>query len=192
MIKFLCHKILVAQGWRFEVNLPKELRSFVFVGAPHTSNFDFFPAMVMSKIMNRNARFVIKSEWLRFPFNLVMKPLGAIGVDRSLLQQGIPQSNTDRMAHLFKQYPELVLMISPEGTRKPNSHWKTGFYYVAQKAQVPIVLAHADYKKKLVTTGPIIFPKDFESDMRTITNYFREVQGRNPQNFLLDPRFKAD
>ena len=179
-------------GWSFKNNIPDDLRSFVFIGAPHTSNFDFIAAMAISRFMKRNARFVIKIEWMRFPFNLFFGPLGAIGVDRSASKGEKNLNYTDLMSELFKNNPELVLMIAPEGTRKPNNHWKTGFYYIAQKANVPIVLGYADYKKKEVGLGKIIYPTDFESDMKTIMSFYADKHGRIEKNFLLDERFLGE
>jgi 1-acyl-sn-glycerol-3-phosphate acyltransferase len=188
MLKLLCTLIFKFKGWTFKNNLPDELRSFVLLGVPHTSNFDFVPAMYVAKHLKRNPRFVIKSDWMKFPFNLVMGPAGAIGLDRSkLVSRG--GSNTDLMADLFKTYPDLVLMIAPEGTRRANHNWKTGFYYIAQKAQVPIVLGYIDYEKKETGIGPVIYPTDFEKDMQAIMAFYQHVKGRYPDNFKLDQRF---
>ncbi len=188
MLKAVCVFIFKATGWKFKTEIPSELRSFIFIGAPHTSNWDFVPAMAMAHLLKRNARFVIKAEWVKFPLGLIMKPAGAIGLDRNKLKAGAG-SNTDLMALLFKEYPELVLMISPEGTRKPNENWKTGFYYIAQKANVPIVLGYADYSTKTAGVGKVIYPTNFEQDMIQITDFYREIKGCHPENFKLDKRF---
>ena len=142
----------------------------------------------MSKFLNRNARFVIKSDWLKFPMNLIMGPAGAIGLDCSKLKEGTA-SNTDVMADFFKQYPEIALMISPEGTRGPTTKWKTGFYYIAQKANVPIVIGYADYKNKICGVGPVLYPTGFEKDMRTIMTFYQHIEGHTPENFKLDSRY---
>jgi 1-acyl-sn-glycerol-3-phosphate acyltransferase len=189
MMKGLCYQMLKSSGWTFDVNLPDTLRSFIMLGVPHTSNFDFFPAMAIGHVMGRNAKFVIKNDWVKFPMSLVMKPLGAIGLDREKLKEG-KGSNTDIMAGLFKDFSELVLMIAPEGTRKATENWKTGFYYIAQKANVPIVCAYADYSKKIIGTGPIIYPGVFEADMKTIMDFYKNISGRQVANFRLDSRYK--
>jgi 1-acyl-sn-glycerol-3-phosphate acyltransferase len=176
-------------GWKFVNNIPDDLRSFVFIGAPHTSNYDFIPAMAISHLMKRNAKFVIKSEWLSFPLNLFLGPMGAIGVDRKKLKANKTANYTDLMSSLFKEHKELVLMIAPEATRSPNSNWKTGFYYVAQKAGVPIVLGYADYAKKEAGIGKVIYPKDFNEDMKEIMNFYRLMQGKNPAHFRLDEKY---
>lgn len=189
MLKETCTLLFKLSGWKFENNIPDDLRSFILLGAPHTSNYDFIPAMAFAYLLKRNARFVIKSDWLKFPMNLLMVPAGAIGIDREKLKEGA-QSNTDVMAGLFKEYKELVLMITPEGTRSRTAKWKTGFYYIAQKAKVPIVLGYADFKRKVAGTGPIIYPKNLEEDMRTIMKFYSAIPGKIPENFELDARYR--
>ncbi len=176
-------------GWSYVNRVPDDLRSFVMIGAPHTSNMDFLPAMSVAHLMKRNARFVIKKEWLTFPLNYFFGPLGAIGVDRKAAKEGHPMSYTDSMANLFREYKDFVLMIAPEGTRSPNPHWKTGFYYIAQKAEVPIVLAYADFQNKEVGMGKVIYPKNFEEDMKEIMAFYQDKHGRIEKNFKLDEKF---
>ena len=188
-MKKLFAKILLKLGWTFKMDLPEDLKSFVFIGAPHTSNLDFFPAMAASHFLNRKTHFAIKDSWLRFPMNLILKPLGAIGIDRKKMKSSSGAHNTDLMAGLFKERADLVLMVSPEGTRSPNPHWKSGFYYIAKKAGVPIVLAYADYDQKVAAVGPIIYPTDFQQDMKTIMEFYEGRRGKRPQNFKLDERY---
>lgn len=189
MLRTICTLYFKLSGWTFKSNIPDDLRSFIFLGAPHTSNYDFIPAMALANLLKRNAHFIIKNDWLKFPLNLVMKPAGAIGLDRQKILKEGAGSNTDIMADLFKQYNELVLMIAPEGTRSRNDHWKTGFYYIAQKAGVPIVLGYADFKRKEAGVGGVIYPSDFEKDMKEIMNFYRNIEGKNPDSFCLDSRF---
>lgn len=190
MVRFLCYSILKARGWKVEGKVPPDLRSFIFLGAPHTSNEDILPAMAVVYSMKRNARFVIKSEWTKFPMSLFMGPAGALGLDREKLKGG-QASNTDVMAALFKEHEEFVLMIAPEGTRSPTEKWKTGFYYIAQKANVPIVLGYTDFEKKICGVGPVIYLTDIEKDMKVIMDFYREKgRGKKPENFKLDERFK--
>lgn len=176
-------------GWEFKIEIPTELKSFVAIGAPHTSNWDFFPAMAMISVLNRNARFILKDSWLKFPLGILLESMGALGIDRESIQKDSQSNTTDMISDLFKTYPELVLLISPEGTRKPNDTWKTGFYYIAKKANVPIVLGYADYEKKIVGVGKVIYPSDYEKDMKTITDFYRTINACKPANFKLDKRF---
>lgn len=189
MIKRMFSILFSLLGWKYVSVLPDDLRSFVFIGAPHTSNHDIIPAMAASYRMKRNARFVIKKEWIKFPFGYFLTSMGAFGLDRDQMKGGKTGNNTDVMANLFSDHKEFVLMISPEGTRSPVSKWKTGFYYIAQKANVPIVLAYCDYKNKIAGIGLVIYPQNFEEDMKKIMEFYRNIEGKNPEKFLLDERF---
>ncbi len=189
MVKFICYLIFLIKGWRYQNLLNQEVKSFVMVGAPHTSNWDFVPAMSVAYKSGNKAKFVIKNDWLKFPLNLFFKPIGAIGVDRSRIKTGEVSSTTDVMAQLFKEYKDLVLMIAPEGTRSANSEWKSGFWHIAHKAGVPIVLGFADYKRKIAGLGPVIHTEDFESDMKKIMNFYKTITAADPSKFMLDQRY---
>ena len=189
MLRQICTLIFKASGWKFVNQLPDDLRSFIFLGGPHTSNHDIVPALAVATLMKRNSKFVIKSEWLKFPLCIALGPAGGVGIYRSKLKDADRISNVDAMANLFKIHKDLALMIAPEGTRGPNDNWKTGFYHIAQKANVPIVLGYADYEKKEAGLGPVIYPTDFEKDMRAIMDFFRDKKGKHPENFKLDKRF---
>lgn len=189
MLKEVCTFLFKLSGWKFESKIPEDLRSFILLGAPHTSNHDFLPAMAIASLMRRNAKFVIKNDWMKFPMNLLMKPAGAIGIDRQKLKEGA-QSNTDMMASLFQEYPELVLMITPEGTRARTARWKTGFYYIAQKANVPIVLGYADFEKKIAGLGPVIYPHHLDEDMRKIMKFYDSIKGKRPDHYEPDARYR--
>jgi len=189
MLRKIISQYFKLSGWTFVNNVPEDVKSFVLIGAPHTSNFDFIPAMAVSYFMKRNPRFVIKSEWLKFPLNLILGPMGAIGIDRKKLKKNQHAQYTDLMAELFKKNENLVLMIAPEATRSPNPNWKTGFYYVAQKAQVPIVLGFLDYKEKKAGLGKIIYPSHFSQDMQEIMTFYKNFQARHPEKFKLDEKY---
>ena len=191
MIKLGCFLIFRLLGWRHLRAEPLENRGYVVVCAPHTSNFDFVPAMTVAYHLGHQARFVIKKEWLRFPIGLILKPMGALGIDREKIKSGALKSSTDGMAHLFAEHRDLRLLIAPEGTRSAAPEWKSGFWHIAHKAQVPMVLAYADFGKKTAGTGPIIFPTDFEKDMRRIMDFYRGVTAKIPEKFKLDHRYSS-
>ena len=90
------------------------------------------------------------------------------------------------MAALFKENERFVLTFPPEGTRKLVQKWKTGFYYVALKAEVPIVFASLDYKKKKVIVGPSFMPTgNFEEDMDIVREHYRDATAKYPEKFSL-------
>lgn len=185
----ILYNITKLDGWTYKIEIPPHIHHAVVIGAPHTSNWDFIPAMGIIHYMNKNARIMVKASLLKFPLNIFLRQIGAIGVDREKLQEVGGAKTTDQVTELFKNSKELFLMISPEGTRKPNDKWKTGFYYIAKKANIPIVVVYADYELKEVGVADIIYPDDFETDMKRINDLYSKYAGKNPENFKLDKRF---
>ncbi|MCS6819556.1 MAG: 1-acyl-sn-glycerol-3-phosphate acyltransferase [Chitinophagales bacterium] len=161
------------------------------VAAPHTSNMDFPLAMLCFFAMGIPVRFTIKKEWMRFPFNLVIGPLGGIAIDRSPRQPGEQRrSMTEAMIDLFHQRKELVVLVTPEGTRSRNEKWKTGFYYVALGAKVPLALGYLDYEKKEAGVGMLFEPTgNIEADMQIIMDFYRDKKGRYPEKFSTDKTY---
>ena len=116
---------------------------------------------------------------------------GGIGIDRRPKQAGEPRpSMVQVMTDLFKQHPELVMLVTPEGTRARQEQWKTGFYYVAVNAGVPIALAYMDYEQKKAGVGKIIHPTgNFEEDMAEIMDFYAGIQAKFPKEFSVDQRY---
>ncbi|MBL7883812.1 MAG: 1-acyl-sn-glycerol-3-phosphate acyltransferase [Bacteroidia bacterium] len=179
-------------GWRVTHFLSDDIKKCVIIVAPHTSNWDFIFGMGTVKIMKLNQRFVIKKEWMRFPFSLLMKSLGAVPIDRNKNKAtGEKASTVDAMADLFSTHDELRLVITPEGTRSKVTKWKTGFYYVALKANVPIALAFINYETKSCGIDKVIYPSgDYNKDMKQIMDFYKNMKGKNPENFSVDESFQ--
>lgn len=190
MFKKICATYFDFLGWSFKNELPKEVKKFVVIGCPHTSNWDFWLAMVFFHKSGIKGKFTIKKEWLRFPLKGLFKKLGAIGIDRQHIESSGHKNLTDHMASVISLSEQFALLVTPEGTRKPNDKWKTGFYYIALKAKVPIALAYGDYEKKTMGIGKVLYPGNFEEDMRDIMSFYKTVTPRRPENFLLDSRFQ--
>jgi 1-acyl-sn-glycerol-3-phosphate acyltransferase len=187
MIKLLSRLVFWSNGWKISHMPPDDIKRYVLIGAPHTSNWDFIYGMAASYHMNlSNLHFTIKKEWLRFPFNLILKPLGAIGIDRSSKQSGEKRLNMlDEMVNIIESHDDIIVVVTPEGTRKAVKRWKKGFYHVAQKAQVPMLLGYIDYEKKEVGVGKVIYPSgDIKKDMREIFNFYNKVTPRHPDKFI--------
>ena len=171
-------------GWKITHYLPDEIKKCVVVVAPHTSNWEFVFGMGAVKIMKLHPRFAIKKEWIRFPFRRLMLSSGALPIDRESKNAG---STVDAMADLFKTHDTLRLIITPEGTRSRREKWKTGFYYVALKAHVPIALGFMDYEKKECGIDKIIYPSgDYKADMKQIMDFYSHVKAKHPENFSVD------
>ncbi len=174
-------------GWKVTHFLSDEIKRCVIIVVPHTSNWDFIFGMGAVKVMKLNQRFVIKKEWIRFPFKKLMLSLGALPIDRNKDQSTEKRSSVDAIAALFEGRKELRMVITPEGTRSKVEKWKTGFYYVARQANVPIALAFINYETKCCGIDQIIYPSEnFESDMKQIMDFYKDAKGRNPKNFSVD------
>ena len=95
-------------------------------------------------------------------------------------------SMTDAMAETAKKADQFRLCITPEGTRSKTAEWKKGFYFIALKAGLPILLYGVDYEKKLISCKKTVIPMgDLETDMRDIKLYFKDFKGKKPENFTI-------
>lgn len=172
---FIYTKIL---RWKYVYTVPHYDKS-VICAAPHTTNLDLFIGKLFYGAAGGKTSFMMKKDWFFFPLGLIFKAVGGIPVDRSR-----KTSLVDQMVKVFNEKEKFNLAITPEGTRKANPHWKKGFYYIALKAQVPIVLIGIDYATKTITAGKSLFPSgDLEKDMAEIKDYFKDFRGKYPENF---------
>lgn len=179
-------------GWKIKAEMPKEVHEqCVMICAPHTSNWDFPFAMATMSALRVRIRFTIKKEWMKFPMGPFMSWLGAIGIDRTAKKEGEDRkSMVDAMSDLFTENKKLCLMVTAEGTRSLQKQWKTGFYYVALAASVPIVLAYLDYEKKEACIAKVIYLTGvIEDDMFEIMNFYKDIKGKFPEKFSIDERY---
>lgn len=192
MIVPMCRQIFRSQGWTLHGReLANHPRSVV-VGAPHTSNWDFVYLMATFDLLDLPLRFTIKDSWLRFPMNLLLEPLGALGIDRRPRDSaGDRPSMVEEMIRIFEQNPgEMALMITPEATRSANDRWKSGFYHVARGADVPILLGYLDYEKRESGVGKVLDPRmSFDEVMQEATDFYSSVTGYHPERFSVDTRY---
>lgn len=188
MGKLIARFIFWFFGWTLDDKLKADFRRCVMIASPHTSNWDFVFARAAFFLMNIPIRFTVKDSWTKFPLNLFMNPLGAIGIDRSPRKPGEERrSMTEAMIDLFKERKELVVMVTPEGTRSLRQKWKTGFYHVAAGAKVPIALGYLDYKNKIAGVGKILMPSgNMEKDMREIMAFYKDIPPKHPEKFSVD------
>lgn len=181
MWKSFCFWLLYKRlGWKKEVTEPHP-NKYIICLAPHTSNWDFALGQLYSGAEGLTCNFLIKKEWFVWPLKSLFKRLGGIPVWRSK-----HTSMTDNLAETARQSSTFRLCITPEGTRSLNPEWKKGFYYIALKAQLPILLYGVDYKKKRIQCTKTIVPNgDIEAQMREIKLYFKDFQGRKPEKFTV-------
>lgn len=178
-------------GWETDNHWPENLSQCVMIAAPHTSNWDALYARLALKALGVNVRLTIKDSYMKFPLGPFVRAMGGIGIDRRPKQAGEPRlSMVQVMTDLFKHHPELVMLVTPEGTRARQEQWKTGFYYVAVNAGVPIALAYMDYEQKKAGVGKIIHPTgNFEEDMAEIMDFYAGIQAKFPEDFSVDQRY---
>ncbi len=175
LCRFIYHHLL---GWKTNVTVPFHDKC-ILCAAPHTSNWDLLIGKLFYGSLGRDAHFMMKKEWFFFPLNLVFKAMGGIPVNRSK-----KNSLVDQMAERFASVRRFNLAITPEGTRKANPEWKKGFYYIALKARVPVMLFGIDYPSKTISCTHTLIPSgDIEKDMREIKLYYKNFTGKHPAYF---------
>lgn len=169
-------------GWTTEVTVP-DYKKCILCVAPHTSNWDFFYGKLFYMMQGKWALFLMKKEWFIGPLGWLFRRMGGIPVDRSHKTH-----LTDRLAEKAKKDEQFQLTVTPEGTRSLNDKWKVGFYFIALKAGLPILLYAIDYKyKKIVCTKVIIPSGDLDKDMEDIKQYYKKFHGRHPERFTVGP-----
>ncbi|MCJ7466971.1 MAG: 1-acyl-sn-glycerol-3-phosphate acyltransferase [Maribacter sp.] len=163
-------------GWKFVGTFPK-LDQCVIIIAPHTSWVDFFLGLLVREVMNIHINYIGKKSLFDPPFGWFFKWMGGAPIDRS------KSSNTvNATAKLFSQRKEFRLALSPEGTRKKVLHWKTGFYFIAKAAKVPIVMVAFDYGTKQVKISePHFTTDDQQADFKIYKDFFNGVKGKIPE-----------
>lgn len=163
-------------GWKLEGSLPADLKKAVFIVVPHTSWHDFYMGLLVRRILDAKIQFLAKKELFKPPFGWYFKWMGGISLDRTAGQKKV-----DQIAKIFDQKEKLYLALSPEGTRKKVEEWKTGFYYIAKSANVPIVMVAFDFGKKLVRVSQPFSPSaDKEQDFKTMKLFYKGVIGKKP------------
>lgn len=174
LARFIFFKIL---KWRFHTNNIKFEKKGVLIFAPHTSNWDFIIGRITLKKLGIRSKFLIKSSLFFPPLGWFLKALGGLPVDRSKKNNLI-----DQVVDIFKSKEQVFIVFTPEGTRSRADKWKTGFYYAALKAQVPIYLTYADYKTKDSGFMSVFYPTgDVEKDLTEIRSKYFGINGRHPE-----------
>lgn len=181
MWKRFCRWLLYKhKGWVKEVTVAHPDK-YIICLAPHTSNWDFILGQLYAGAEGWKINFLMKKEWFFWPLGVLFRHLGGIPVHRTKRT-----SLTDTLAETAKNSDTFHLCITPEGTRSANSEWKKGFYFIAQKAEIPILLYGIDYERRLICcTKSIIASGDIDKEMADIKQYFTGFKGKHPENFTI-------
>ncbi len=186
MKRLLARIWLKAFGFRVEGEWPDEPRT-VMIAAPHTSNWDALHMIAMAWYLGMKIRWLGKDSLFRFPFRTMLRLLGGVPVDRSKKNNLV-----DQAAELIRASDHIVLAVPAEGTRKVMKYWKSGFYYIARAAEVPIVPTALDYAARIGTVGPTILPTDdMSAAMDPIRAVYAGKKGRVPARFTA-PTLRAE
>ena len=176
MLSALSSFILRLFGWKVTGRYPHEIKKLVVIVISHTSNWDFPLGPLAREVVNAKIKFVGKASLFRPPLGFFLRWMGGIPVDRSKSNNFV-----DAIVQTFQQYEELAIALAPEGTRKKVEKLKTGFYYIAYNAGIPILLVKFDYSKKEINFGEVFWPTgDIEADMAYIKKYYTGVKGKYP------------
>ena len=192
MKKVLGRLIFWMIGWSVDENLPPEAERAVCLAAPHTTNWDFFFVIIGFWVLGVPMKVAIKDDWTKFPFGILVNSLGGLGINRA--PKSDPSkgpSQVEQMVSFFDQMDRIALVIAPEGTRRRTTKWKTGFYHIASKAQVPLIFGYVDYARKVagIHTKALHLSGDIEQDMAVILSFYKTIAGKNPDQFALDERY---
>lgn len=172
--KFIYFKVL---GWSVVGDFPAHLDKCVFIVAPHTSWVDFFLGLLIRKVWNEEINYVGKKSLFKPPFGFIFRWTGGAPIDRTKTNDTVSAT-----AAVFKERKKFRLTIAPEGTRKKVTKWKTGFYYIAKAAEVPIVMVAFDFGKKQIKISEPTHPTDdIHADFKKYEAFYEGVVGKVPE-----------
>lgn len=176
--RFIGKTYLRLIGWQWQGARPAESK-FVLIAAPHTSNWDLFHMVAFAFVFDVPLAWLGKHTLFRGFGKRLFRVLGGIPVDRRA-----PQGLVVQVAEEFARRDKLVVAIPPEGTRALRDYWKSGFYYIAVAAKVPILMGFLDFGRKTGGYGPLLWPSgDVKADMDRIRAFYSDKTGRYPELF---------
>lgn len=160
--------ILSLLGWKIVGELPVHEKKYLIIVAPHTSNWDFLIGVLVRGAMGFDSKFLGKKSLFKKPYGWFFRLMGGYPVDRSKSTNLV-----DQVVNLYNEHERFVLSIAPEGTRQNVNEWKTGFYYIAYAARIPLVRARIDRGSKEVRFyKPFIVSGNIEKDLPKIKEVY--------------------
>lgn len=169
-----CRAVLRAAGWRLTGQFP-DLPRVVLIAAPHSSWWDGVWGLLMKVAMGADVRFMGKQELFRGPLGGLLRQLGGMPIDRAAAQGVVEQ-----MLDQFRRHDALWLGIAPEGTRKPVTRWRSGFWHIAHAAGVPILPVYFHYPDKTIGVGqPLETSADMEADLARLRAFYAPFRGKH-------------
>ncbi|WP_053977705.1 1-acyl-sn-glycerol-3-phosphate acyltransferase [Mangrovimonas xylaniphaga] len=177
LAKFIYFRIL---GWKVvgNVTMSKDtVKKAVLIAVPHTSWHDFYIGVLLRQVVGIKSNFIAKKELFMGPLGWYMKAIGGAPINR-----GTNENKVDAIARIFNNKEEFRLALAPEGTRQKVEEWKTGFYYIAKAANVPIIMFTLDFENKQNLISEPFYPTDNkEADFEYMKSFFKGVKGKIPE-----------
>jgi 1-acyl-sn-glycerol-3-phosphate acyltransferase len=170
--------VLTALGWREEGVVP-DVDKYVLIAAPHTSNWDLPITLGIGYTLGIDIVWIGKHTLFTGPLGPFYRWLGGIPVDRRASQDQVQV-----LASLFDVEGKRIMVVAPEGTRAKLRYWKSGFYWIARTAKVPIGLGYLDFRRKRGGVGPMIHPSDdVDADVARIHEFYERITAKFPEEF---------
>lgn len=176
ILRGLAKLVLFIMGWRIETSAPT-VDKCVVVAGPHTSNWDYVLFLCSMLMLRMDVKVLVKDDLYLPPFRALMRWGGVIPVNRR-------ESTTmaQKLVQLFASKEQMIVIITPEGTRRRVERWKTGFYHIAEGARIPIVLGYIDYRRKCAGFGPVVWPSgDVNRDVANWQAFYDDKTARHPE-----------
>lgn len=174
LAKFIYFRIM---GWSLLGDFPYPIKKCVLPVVSHTSWLDFFLGILVRKVWNTEINYIGKKSLFKWPFGWYFRRVGGVPIDRSKSNDAVSAT-----AKIFEERKIFRLSLAPEGTRKKVMKLKTGFYYIAKAANVPIVLVAFDYGKKQVKISePYYVTEDIAADFKYFNAFYKGVIGKVPK-----------
>lgn len=177
MLLLLSRIILWLGRWTI-INRPPALPKYIIVGGPHTSNWDFVYTIAVRNVLQLPIKYLGKDALFRPPYGWIFRAMGGYPVSRTK-----SANRVEMAASLFGTADEFILALAPEGTRTKVDKLRSGFYHIARKANVPIVMIGIDFaKREFLFSEAFWTSEDMEADMAYIITFFAQFTGKNPEN----------
>lgn len=177
LAKFIYFKIL---GWKVtgNTNFSKDtVKKAVIIAVPHTSWHDFYIGVLLRKVLGIKTNFIGKKELFVGPLGWYLRAIGGAPIDRQT-----NENKVEAIAKLFRDRDEFRMTMAPEGTRKKVEQWRTGFYYIAKAANVPILMFTLDFENKQNKISEPFYPTDdMEADFKFMKAFYKGVKGKIPE-----------
>ena len=186
MFRLFSKLVFRIAGWKIEGEFPPDIKKLICIVGPHTSGWDFIFGVMARSILKVNGGFLGKSQLFKWPYGFLFRALGGNPVYRDRANNLV-----DQVVEMFNSKDEFIIALAPEGTRKKVEKIKTGFYHIAVKANVPVVMVGMDYKRKLFEVRKLFYTSGvIDKDMPQIIGFFTEFKGENEEDGItLDTKY---